>query len=274
MKDCEPMEEQPTSGSYALRPSMLLHVQDIMQNEDFSPGTFHALSGLVFQRVPVSSGWYPAYHQLLLVGVLPSKSQPLRCLRDSMEAMLSPYNVSFKEDHLGEEHRVWVSSQDVQNFGRMTSVPVPGLNFQGSLQLCVLTLNIDHLATLTFSIPDWRLLWSPDPRFLSQFEPRHAGPFRPFSLYPPSYSHDISFWMEPDSFDELDLHAVVRVATGGVVREVQLVDRFRHPHMGHASLCYRLLYQSPDRALSHGQVLGLQNQLRKLLPLRLQVTLR
>ncbi|KAL6463397.1 hypothetical protein MHYP_G00277880 [Metynnis hypsauchen] len=275
MKDCDLMEDQQSSGgSYALRPSLLLHVQEIMQNEDFSPGTLHALSGLVFQRVPISSNQYPAYHQLLLVGVLPSKSQPLRCLKDCMEALLSPYHVSFKEEHLGEEHQVWVYSQDVENFGRMTSVPVPGSDFQGSLQLCVLLLNIDHLATLILSIPDWRLLWSADPRFLAHFEPRPIGPFRPFSLYPPSYSHDISFWMEPDSFDELDFHAVVRVATGGAVKDVKLVDRFRHPHMGHASLCYRLDYQSPDRALSHSQVLGLQNQLRRLLPLRLQVTLR
>ncbi|XP_007245291.2 ferredoxin-fold anticodon-binding domain-containing protein 1 [Astyanax mexicanus] len=275
MQDCEPMDNQQISGgSFALRPSLLLHVQEIMQNEDFSPGTLHALSGLVFQRVPISPNRYPAYHQLLLVGVLPSKSKPLQCLRECVEGLLSPYNVSFKEDQLGEEHQIWINSKDVQNFGRMTSVPVPGSDFQRSLQLCVLLLNIDHLAALTFSIPDWRLLWTYDPRFLAHFETQDVGSFRPFSLYPASYSHDISFWMEPESFDELDFHAVVRVATAGAVKGVALVDRFRHPHMGHASLCYRLEYHSNDRALSHSQVLALQEQLRRLLPLRLQVTLR
>ncbi|XP_016116618.1 ferredoxin-fold anticodon-binding domain-containing protein 1-like, partial [Sinocyclocheilus grahami] len=126
----------------------------------------------------------------------------------------------------------------------------------------------------SFGISDWRLLWSADPRFLKHFEFNPLGPFSPFSLYPPSYLHDISFWMEPESYDELDFHALVREASCGAVKDMALVDRFRHPHMGHASLCYRLTYQSPDQALSHIQALGLQNQLRRLLPLRLQVTLR
>lgn len=273
------MEEQHLSSSscYMLRPSLLLHAEEIMQREDFSPGTIYALSGLVFQRVPISPNCYPVFHQLLLIAVLPSESQPVQSLQNNLEALLSHYEVLFKKEVVGEEHRVLLSSQELHNFGQITCVPVP----QSELQLCkssvlTLLLNLDHLATLTFSIPDWRLLWTSDPRFLTSFEPviQLPAPFQPFSLYPPSYTHDVSFWMEPQTFDELDFHETVRVATCGVVRDIQLVDRFRHPEMGHASLCYRLTYQSPDRALSCTRVLDLQNQLRMLLPLRLNITLR
>lgn len=278
-KNSEPAEEQQqqfSSSSYMLRPSLLVHAEEVMQREDFSPGTIYALTGLVYQRVPISPKRSPAYHQLLLVAILPSESQPVQSLRNNLEALLSHCEISFEKEELGEECRVQLSSQDHHHFGQITSVPV----LQSDLQhrkssVLTLLLNLDHLATLTFSIPDWRLLWTPDPRFLAAFEPgiQVPTPFQPFSLYPPSYNHDVSFWMEPDTFDELDFHEAVRLATYGAVKDVQLVDRFCHP-MGPASLCYRLSYQSPDRALSRTRVLDMQNRLRSLLPRCMNVTLR
>ncbi|KAM9440765.1 ferredoxin-fold anticodon-binding domain-containing protein 1 isoform 1-T4 [Clarias gariepinus] len=276
----EQLQQQLSSSSYMLRPSLLMHTKEIMQREDFSPGTIYALSGLVFQRVPISLNHSPVFHQLHLVAVLPSDSQPVQSLQNHLEALLcrhDNHDVSFEKEEPGEEHRVWLRHHGRQNLGQITCVPIP----RSELQRCkssivTLLLNLDVLATLMFSIPDWRLLWTADPRFLASFEPglQVPAPFQPFSLYPPSYTHDMSFWMEPDLFDELDFHEAVRVATCGAVRDIRLVDRFRHPHMGHASLCYRLTYQSPDRALSRSRVLDLQNQLRALLPLRLNITLR
>ncbi|KTG39242.1 hypothetical protein cypCar_00038074 [Cyprinus carpio] len=273
--DCESMDDQQSfTGSYALRPSLLLHVQEITQNEDFSPGTLHAVSGLVFQRVPISRSHSPAFHQLLLVGMFPAESHPVQCFQDCLESLLASYGVSFEEAQTGLEPQVWMNSKMLSKFGRIAYLPSFSSALDEGLQLIAVSINLDHLATLIFGISDWRLLWSADPRFLKQFELNPLGPFSPFSLYPPSYLHDISFWMEPESYDELDFHALVREASCGAVKDMALVDRFRHPHMGHASLCYRLTYQLPDRALSHSQALGLQNQLRRLLPLRLQVTLR
>ncbi|XP_051981301.1 ferredoxin-fold anticodon-binding domain-containing protein 1 isoform X2 [Xyrauchen texanus] len=271
---CESMEDQQSfTGSYALRPSLLPHVQEITKNEDFSPGTLHAVSGLVFQRVPISQSRSPVFHQLLLVGMFPAESHPLQCFKDCLESLLTSYGVSFEEAQTGRKQQVWMNSKMLPKFGQLASLPLASDRNEG-LQLNVVSINLDHLATLLFAISDWRLIWSADPRFLKHFELYPLGTFCPFSLYPPSYSHDISFWMDPDSYDELDFHAIVREVTCGAVKDVALVDRFRHPHMGHASLCYKLTYQSSDRALSHSQVLGLQNQLRRLLPLRLQVTLR
>ncbi len=267
-------DKQSFTGSYALRPSLLLHVQEITQNEDFSPGTLHAVSGLVFQRVSISSSRSPAFHQLLLVGMFPAESHPVQCFQDCLESLLASYGVSFEEAQTGLDQQVWMNSKTLSKFGRIAYLPCFSSALEEGLQLIAVSINLDHLATLTFGISDWRLLWSADPRFLKHFELNPLGPFSPFSLYPPSYSHDISFWMEPERYDELDFHALVREASCGAVKNMALVERFRHPHMGHASLCYRLTYQSPDRALSHSQALGLQNQLRRLLPLRLQVTLR
>ncbi|KAL0192515.1 hypothetical protein M9458_010811, partial [Cirrhinus mrigala] len=248
--DCESMDDQQSfTGSYALRPSLLLHVQEVTQNEDFSPGTLHAVSGLVFQRVPISPSRSPAFHQLLLVGTFPAESHPIQCFQDCLESLLSSYGISFEEMQTGIEQQVWMNSKMLSKFGRITYLPSFSSALDEGLQLIAVLINLDHLATLIFGISDWRLLWSADPRFLKHFELNSLGPFSPFSLYPPSYLHDISFWMEPESYDELDFHALVREASCGAVKN------------------------TPTHGLTYHQALGLQNQLRRLLPLRLQITL-
>lgn len=45
-----------------------------------------------------------------------------------------------------------------------------------------------------FSIPDIRLFWSTDPRFLNQFEDGKISPFQSFSKFPPCFK-DVSFWL-------------------------------------------------------------------------------
>ncbi|KAG9351484.1 hypothetical protein JZ751_022734 [Albula glossodonta] len=248
---------------YGLRPSLLMHIPEIVQHVDFCPGLLHAVSGLVFRGVPISQSGGPVFHQLLLVGAFPVESQPLLQLQSRLETLLVPHGFSFleEEEEGGCVNQVWVNSVSSSRVGRLATLNGLADDQTEGMQLCVVTLSLDLLAAQLFSLTDWRLLWSPDPRFLAHFVPESPGPFRNFSLYPPSYSHDISFWVEPDSFDELAFYALVRRVSGGAVREVALVDCFRHPHMGHASLCYRLTYQSSDRALSHSQALGMQLQM-------------
>ena len=60
-------------------------------------------------------------------------------------------------------------------------------------------LGLDHLAMLLFDIPNIRLFWSKDERFIEQFsfiglDPKTNIVFKPFSKYPPCYK-DIAFWL-------------------------------------------------------------------------------
>src|SRR5437773_1978168 len=51
-------------------------------------------------------------------------------------------------------------------------------------------LGLERIAMLLFSIPDIRLFWSQDPRFLSQFStssPTSITRFTPFSKHPSCY---------------------------------------------------------------------------------------
>lgn len=53
---------------------------------------------------------------------------------------------------------------------------------------------VERLAMLLYKIPDIRMLWSQDERFLSQFRPGEVSKFKPFSKYPICYK-DVSFWV-------------------------------------------------------------------------------
>ncbi|KAI9804769.1 MAG: hypothetical protein M1825_001137 [Sarcosagium campestre] len=162
-------------------------------------------------------------------------------------------------------------------------------------------LGLERLAMLLFSIPDIRLFWSKDPRFLSQFvglpNPNATLPrFVPFSKYPACYK-DVAFWL-PDptstpaanaaggalspataphtsvSFHENDVMEIVREVAGDVAEDVRLLDEFKHPKTGRRSLCYRVNYRSLERTLTTAEANAFHDGVREKLVERLGVELR
>lgn len=117
-------------------------------------------------------------------------------------------------------------------------------------------LGLERIAMVLFSVPDIRLFWSRDPRFLSQFSLGSISAFKPYSRHPPCYK-DFSFWTAA-AFHENDFCEVVRDVAGDLVEGVQLIDEFVHPKTGRRSVCYRLNYRSMDRSLSNEEVNDIQ----------------
>lgn len=84
-------------------------------------------------------------------------------------------------------------------------------------------LGLERIAMILFSIPDIRLFWSTDSRFLSQFQEGKVSTFRPYSKYPSCFK-DISFWMPMHaSLHENDFCDLVRDAAGDLVEDVKKV---------------------------------------------------
>lgn len=79
-------------------------------------------------------------------------------------------------------------------------------------------LGLERLAMVLFDIPDIRLFWSKDPRFVSQFQDGVISKFKPYSKYPECYK-DVSFW-HADDFHENNLCEVVRDVAGDLVEQV------------------------------------------------------
>jgi phenylalanyl-tRNA synthetase alpha chain len=147
-------------------------------------------------------------------------------------------------------------------------------------------LGVERIAMLLYSIPDIRLFWSQDPRFLSQFSttgtPRR---FVPFSKYP-GCPRDVAFWVQnssspaggklapSSSFHENDVMQLVRDVGGDLVEDVRLVDEFVHPKTGRRSYCYNINYRSLERVISRDEANELHESVRKGLVERLGVELR
>jgi phenylalanyl-tRNA synthetase beta subunit len=85
-------------------------------------------------------------------------------------------------------------------------------------------LGLERIAMILYSIPDIRLFWSTDPRFLAQFRVGSITPFRPYSKYPSCFK-DVSFW-SPDSepLHENDFCDLVRDVAGDLVEDVKKVS--------------------------------------------------
>ncbi|KAK9365337.1 hypothetical protein V1509DRAFT_585484 [Lipomyces kononenkoae] len=138
-------------------------------------------------------------------------------------------------------------------------------------------VGIERVAMVLFGIPDIRLFWSEDPRFLEQFAPGVVNTFKQFSRYPGT-SRDFAFWLKdgtsPDQFHDNDLMDIVREVAGDLVENVSLIDKFTHPKTKRNSLCYRVLFQSMERTLNNDEINVLQDNIRESLKIKFAVELR
>ncbi|KAI5800025.1 hypothetical protein EDC01DRAFT_703792 [Geopyxis carbonaria] len=140
-------------------------------------------------------------------------------------------------------------------------------------------VGLERVAMLLFGIPDIRLFWSQDPRFLGQFEEGKVTRFVPFSKHPPCYK-DVAFWVPRGEgegavgFHENDMMEVVRDVAGDRAEDVKLVDEFTHPKTGRKSLCWRINYRSLERTLTNEETNEMHEQVRAALKERYGVELR
>jgi len=167
-------------------------------------------------------------------------------------------------------------------------------------------IGLERIAMLLFGIPDIRLFWSKDQRFLGQFhESKPIQRFQPFSKYPAA-PRDVAFWLpeskgpvvadtpasasstpspaegqvtepavtETPAFHENDLMEVVRNTAGDSVEDVALVDGFTHPKTGRKSLCYRITYRSLEKTLTNEEANALHEDIRQQLVAKFGVQLR
>lgn len=152
-------------------------------------------------------------------------------------------------------------------------------------------VGLERIAMLLFEIPDIRLFWSTDARFLEQFKGVSADltkmkRFVPFSKFP-ACCMDVAFWLPSTSsaagggtransqdFHENDFMEIVRDIGGDKVEDVKVLDEFKHPETGRMSRCYRILYRSLERTLTNSEVVIYHNKLREALVQKLGLELR
>jgi phenylalanyl-tRNA synthetase alpha chain len=152
-------------------------------------------------------------------------------------------------------------------------------------------IGLERIAMLLFEIPDIRLFWSKDDRFLEQFKGVSNNlalmkRFVPFSKHPACYK-DVAFWLHSTSsaagggtrinnldFHENDMMEIVRDIAGDAVEDVKAIDQFTHPKTGRKSLCYRINYRSLARTLTNDEANGYHDLVREEVVKRFGVELR
>ena len=166
-----------------------------------------------------------------------------------------------------------------------TVVVIAKYGFYDPNKLLSFMFFLETVAMLYYGIEDVRLFQSKDTRFAAQFQVENPGDitFKSFSLFPPSYIHDISFWYRiPASqehynttdFDESRLRRIVRRIAKNSVASLLCVDVYHPPGQSAVSYCYRLVYSSVDQAVSKTMAGELQLQIRETLQREMGVELR
>ncbi|AOW03055.1 hypothetical protein B0I72DRAFT_114393 [Yarrowia lipolytica] len=138
-------------------------------------------------------------------------------------------------------------------------------------------LGLERLAMILFGIPDIRLFWSLDQRFLSQFKPNEITAFKSWSKYPGT-DRDVAFWLPEgaalDSIHENDIMELIRATAGDLVENVALTDTFTNPKTGLTSQCYRINFQSMERNLENQEINQMLDAFKEMLVDRYGVKLR
>lgn len=134
-------------------------------------------------------------------------------------------------------------------------------------------LGLERLAMVLFSIPDIRLFWSTDERFISQFKSGQITKFIPYSKYPHCYK-DVSFWLPNEGLHVNDVYELIRNFAGDIVERVELFDQFTNKKTGKQSHAYRITYRHMDKSLTNEEVDAVQFKLRTELVSKLKVELR
>ncbi|XP_072740823.1 ferredoxin-fold anticodon-binding domain-containing protein 1 isoform X2 [Ciconia boyciana] len=295
------------SKQYCLRPSLLPYAQAVVQRGAFSPGTLYVLSGPVFRKCLITPYSVPVFHEMVLVCATNrgTENSCIQVLVNNIKTSIHSLHqtVSSFKLNINLQEAMSFETTELNDFAAFESqlgkiqyficmeIDTSGSCEKGScvgiirtahyelvsseLVVVFASLNLDLLTMLICGISDWRMLWTSDTRFLSQFPRGQLRLFKSFSLYPPSYVHDVSFWVpDGEQFDEVAFHTIARQVSGEMVISIQLIDSFQQSETGRKSLCYRLTFQSCDKALSRQEVAEMQLLFRKEINERLHVTLR
>lgn len=251
------------------------------------------VTGDVYRRDSIDSTHYPVFHQMEGVRVFAPADWEAAGLDGTAfaERELKAALEGLAQHLFGEVEMRWIDayfpftepSFELEIFFKGQWLEVLGC---GVVQQAILDaagrsghrawafgLGLERLAMVLFDIPDIRLFWSADDRFLKQFAPGNlTSKFRPYSRYPPC-NKDVAFWVS-EAFTENNLCEVVRGVAGDLAEEVALLDEFTHPKTGRTSRCYRLVYRSMERSLTDEEVNAMQDAVRSEIADKLGVELR
>ncbi|XP_015090172.2 phenylalanine--tRNA ligase, mitochondrial isoform X5 [Vicugna pacos] len=212
--------------------------------------------GDVYRRDQIDTQHYPVFHQLEAVRLF-SRHQLFAGVKDGESLQL--FEQSSRSAYKQETHTMEATKLVEFDLKQTLTGLMTHLFGDAGAQDRVgwaFGLGLERLAMILYDIPDIRLFWSEDERFLGQFrvgDIEQSVRFQPLSKYP-AVMNDISFWLPPENYTENDFYDLVRTIGGDLVEKVDLIDKFEHPKTHRTSHCYRITYRHMERTLSQREV--------------------
>ena len=264
--------------STVLRTHTTCHLAPLVRNGKRS----FLVCGDVYRKDTIDATHFPVFHQIDGFSLVPKSKEPIdelkKVLSGLIEHLFPGKEYRFKEDSFpftepSIEAEVKFAGQwlEILGGGEVHREIMENLNISEH-RAYAFGLGLERLAMILFNIPDIRLFWSDDERFLSQFEDGEINEFVSYSKYPPII-RDISMWI-PGGFHENNLMEIVRSETGELVESVEEIDKFTHPKTGRNSVAYKIIYRSNDKTMTDGEVNEVHGSVENKLESMLNVEIR
>lgn len=256
----------PSDTYYVDEKTVLRTHTSAHQCELLSKGvTRFLITGDVYRRDATDRYHYPVFHQT--EGVCLTED-PVRSLHDTMVSLITDLfpnrkyrcvDSDFPFTQPSWEYEVSYNGEwlEVLGCGVIREEIINGCGLDGEAGWAF-GMGLDRLAMVLFDIPDIRLFWSKDERFLDQFREGRECRFVPFSKHPSCYK-DVSFWVS-GGFSHNDLCELVRDVCGDLVEEITLLETYTSA--AEVSKCYRITYRSLERTLTNEEVDVMQQKVR------------
>jgi phenylalanyl-tRNA synthetase alpha chain len=252
-------------------------------------------AGDVFRRDEIDASHYPVFHQCEGVRLFDAKTVSVDEVRDDLKKTLEGLAEHLFQLKTGEDTMRWNDdyfpftdpSFELEIFYNDDWLEVLGCGVihhdvlrnagldPSEVHGWAFGLGLERLAMVLFGIPDIRLFWSTDERFLDQFDKgafEKKTQFQPFSKYPPCLK-DVSMWI-PDGFADNDLFEIFRDEGGDQIESVELLDEFTNPKTGKSSKMFRTTWRDLSRSLTNEEINAKQEAVRERLVKELKVELR
>jgi len=257
-----PSDTYYVDDEHVLRTHTSAHQHDCLRG-----GCRHFLvTGDVYRRDEIDHCHYPVFHQMEGVSLVDGNTAD--DLKWNMQSIVKKLFGNIEHRFTNSYFPFTKPSWELEIKWKEEWLEVAGMGLihPDILEACNLKnrqgwafgVGLERLAMILFEIPDIRLFWSEDRRFLDQFTNGPAK-FVAYSKYPSCYK-DIAFWTT-DEYNHNDFYDLVREIVGDMVESVKLTDSFTKRGKG-TSHCYRVNYQSMDRTLSHDEVNTMQQKVR------------
>ncbi|QMU29752.1 PheS-related mystery ligase SrmL [Adhaeribacter radiodurans] len=257
-------------ANHVLRTHTSAHQTTLLQRGE----TKFLVTGDVYRKDTIDRTHYPVFHQMEGVKLLPTGTDALSDLTKTLEGLIH-HLFPGKEYRFLDDYFPFTTPSiqaEVQDNGQWVEILGAGVihpqilaNSNVAGTGWAFGLGIDRLLLNYCSIPDIRLLWSTDERFMQQFK---AGltTFQPYSKYP-AVIRDISFWIKDyaENIEGLwsrhnDFSELCREIGQDLIESIIVLDKYTKADA--VSLAYRIVYQSNDRTLLNEEVNEFQERIR------------